>query len=56
VVEVLEGNLALTPCAKHGDFVCPRMDNCVMKGGWSQIQQEVLKMLKNKNLKDLFNN
>jgi Rrf2 family protein len=55
VVEVLEGDLSLTPCAKDGARACPRMDNCVMRGGWLEIQLEVREMLKNKTLKDLFN-
>lgn len=56
VVEVLEGNLGLTPCLRHGDHICPRADQCTMKGPWFNIYSEVCQILKNKNLEDLFNN
>ncbi len=55
VVTVLEGDIALTPCKKHEGLPCPRADDCVIRGGWSEIQNEVLLLLKTRSLKDLFN-
>ncbi len=56
VVEVLEGDLSLTPCTRHGADACPRALECTMRGPWLNIYSEVTSLLKNKSLFDLFNN
>ncbi|MDP3899604.1 MAG: Rrf2 family transcriptional regulator [bacterium] len=53
VLEILDGDLTMVKCLKHGKHNCARSAVCEIKKVWPYIIEDVKKVLRKKTLADL---